>query len=78
MSSDVILYFWDVGICRVVEGFLKRVNKLFGEFRVQNEDMEKDFQQKLVEYKNKFDDVWDLLREVIDKIRDVNRLFVVN
>lgn len=40
--------------------------------------MEKDFREKLVDYKNKVDDVWDFLREVIDKIREVNCLFVVN
>ena len=78
MSSDVILYSWDVGICRAAEGLLKRVNKLFGEPRAQNEDMEKDLQQKLAEYKNKLDDAWDLLRDATDKTRDANRLSAAN
>lgn len=60
------------------EGLLKRVNKLFGEPRAQNEDMEKDLQQKLAEYKNKLDDAWDLLREATDKTRDANRLSAAN
>ncbi|XP_052025259.1 LOW QUALITY PROTEIN: laminin subunit alpha-2 [Apodemus sylvaticus] len=60
------------------EGLLKRVNKMFGEPRAQNEVMEKDLQEKLAGYKNKLDDAWDLLREATEKTRSANRLSAAN
>lgn len=78
MSSEVILYSWAGGICRAAEGLLKRVNKMFGEPRAQNEEMEKDLREKLAEYKNKLDDAWNLLREATEKTQDANRLSAAN
>ncbi|PNJ78487.1 LAMA2 isoform 6 [Pongo abelii] len=60
------------------EALLKKVKKLFGESRGENEEMEKNLWEKLADYKNKVDDAWDLLREATDKIREANRLFAVN
>ncbi|XP_063120707.1 laminin subunit alpha-2 isoform X6 [Rattus norvegicus] len=60
------------------EGLLKRVNKLFGEPRAQNEEMEKDLREKLAEYQNKLDDAWDLLREATKKTKDADRLSAAN
>ncbi|PNI87291.1 LAMA2 isoform 5 [Pan troglodytes] len=60
------------------EALLKKVKKLFGESRGENEEMEKNLREKLADYKNKVDDAWDLLREATDKIREANRLFAVN
>ncbi|XP_028622252.1 laminin subunit alpha-2 [Grammomys surdaster] len=60
------------------EGLLKRVNKLFGEPRAKNEEMEKDLREKLSGYKNKLDDAWDLLREATKKTQDANRLSAAN
>uniref|UniRef100_A0A8D2D8T9 Laminin subunit alpha-2 n=1 Tax=Sciurus vulgaris TaxID=55149 RepID=A0A8D2D8T9_SCIVU len=60
------------------EGLLKKVNKLFAESRGKNEQMEKDLQEKLADYKNKVDDAWDLLREATDKTREANRLSAAN
>ncbi|XP_035296219.1 laminin subunit alpha-2 isoform X4 [Cricetulus griseus] len=60
------------------EGLLKRVNRLFGEPRAQNEEMEKDLREKLSGYKDKLDDAWDLLREATEKTQDANRLSAVN
>ncbi|KAF5920031.1 hypothetical protein HPG69_014397 [Diceros bicornis minor] len=60
------------------EGLLKKVKKLFGESRGKNEEMEKDLQEKLADYKNKVDDARDLLREATDKIREANRLSAAN
>lgn len=60
------------------EGLLKRVNKLFGEPRAKNEEMEKDLQQKLAGYKSKLDDAWDLLREATEKTQDANHLSAAN
>lgn len=64
--------------CRAAEGLLKKVQKLFGEPRGKNEEMEKDLREKLADYKNKVDDAWDLLREATDKIREANRLSAAN
>lgn len=66
------------GACRAAEGLLKRVNRLFGEPRAQNEEMEKDLREKLSGYKDKLDDAWDLLREATEKTQDANRLSAVN
>uniref|UniRef100_A0A8C0ZYF8 Laminin subunit alpha-2 n=1 Tax=Castor canadensis TaxID=51338 RepID=A0A8C0ZYF8_CASCN len=63
---------------RAAESLLKKVNKLFGEPRSKNEEMEKELQDKLADYKNKLDDAWDLLREATDKIREANHLSVLN
>ncbi|XP_076784087.1 laminin subunit alpha-2 isoform X1 [Arvicanthis niloticus] len=60
------------------EGLLKRVNKMFGEPRAQNEEMEKDLREKLAEYKNKLDDAWNLLREATEKTQDANQLSAAN
>ncbi|CAH6778160.1 Lama2 [Phodopus roborovskii] len=60
------------------EGLLKRVNRLFGEPRAQNEEMEKDLREKLAGYKDKLDDAWDLLREATEKTRDANHLSAAN
>uniref|UniRef100_A0A8C0Q579 Laminin subunit alpha-2 n=1 Tax=Canis lupus familiaris TaxID=9615 RepID=A0A8C0Q579_CANLF len=60
------------------EGLLKKVKKLFGESRGKNEEMEKNLQATLADYKDKVDDAWDLLREAMDKIREANRLSAVN
>lgn len=60
------------------EGLLKRVNKLFGEPRAQNEEMEKDLREKLAEYQNKLDDAWDLLREATKKTKDADSLSAAN
>lgn len=64
--------------CRAAEGLLKKVKKLFGESRGKNEEMEKNLQATLADYKDKVDDAWDLLREAMDKIREANRLSAVN
>lgn len=66
------------GVCRAAEGLLKKVQRLFGEPRGKNEDMEKELQEKLTDYKNKLDDAWDLLREATDKIREANHLSAAN
>ncbi|XP_075802968.1 laminin subunit alpha-2 isoform X1 [Microtus pennsylvanicus] len=60
------------------ESLLKRVNRLFGEPRAQNEEREKDLREKLADYKDKLDDAWDLLREATEKTRDANRLSTAN
>lgn len=78
MSNNITLYSWAGGICRAAEGLLKRVNKLFGEPRAQNEEMEKDLREKLAEYQNKLDDAWDLLREATKKTKDADRLSAAN
>nr|XP_048281070.1 laminin subunit alpha-2 isoform X2 [Myodes glareolus] len=60
------------------ESLLKRVNRLFGEPRAQNEEREKDLREKLADYKDRLDDAWDLLREATEKTRDANRLSTAN
>ncbi|XP_029416828.1 laminin subunit alpha-2 isoform X2 [Nannospalax galili] len=60
------------------EALLKRVNKLFGEPRAQNEEREKDLRGKLADYKDRIDDAWDLLREATEKTREANRLSADN
>ncbi|XP_052607209.1 laminin subunit alpha-2 [Peromyscus californicus insignis] len=60
------------------ESLAKRINKLVGEPRAQNEEMEKDLREKLAHYKDKLDDAWDLLREATEKTRDANRLSAAN
>lgn len=60
------------------ESLLKRVNRLFGEPRAQNEEREKDLREKLADYKDKLDDAWDLLREATEKTREANRLSTAN
>ena len=66
------------GACRAAEGLLKKVQRQFGESRGKNEDLEKDLQEKLTDYKSKLDDAWDLLREATDKIREANHLSAAN
>ncbi|XP_036024630.1 LOW QUALITY PROTEIN: laminin subunit alpha-2 [Onychomys torridus] len=60
------------------EGLAKRINRLVGEPRAQNEEMEKDLREKLAHYKDTLDDAWDLLREATEKTRDANRLSAAN
>lgn len=60
------------------EGLLKKVQKVFGEPRGKNEEMEKDLGEKLTDHKNKLDDAWDLLREATDKTKEANRLSAAN
>ncbi|XP_036269558.1 laminin subunit alpha-2 isoform X2 [Pipistrellus kuhlii] len=60
------------------EGLLKKVQKVFGEPRGKNEEMEKDLGAKLKDHKNKLDDAWDLLREATDKTKEANRLSAAN
>nr|XP_042118102.1 laminin subunit alpha-2 isoform X6 [Peromyscus maniculatus bairdii] len=60
------------------ESLAKRINRLVGEPRAKNEEMEKDLREKLARYKDKLDDAWDLLREATEKTRDANRLSAAN
>lgn len=69
---------WAGGVYRAAESLLKRVNRLFGEPRAQNEEREKDLREKLADYKDRLDDAWDLLREATEKTRDANRLSTAN
>lgn len=64
--------------CRAAEGLLKRVQKVFGEPRGKNEELEKNLREKLTDHKNKLDDAWDLLREATNKTREANRLSTAN
>uniref|UniRef100_A0A8C5LFF2 Laminin subunit alpha-2 n=1 Tax=Jaculus jaculus TaxID=51337 RepID=A0A8C5LFF2_JACJA len=60
------------------EGLLKKANKMFGEPRAKNEEMERDLREKLADYKSRQDDAWDLLREATDKIREADHLSAAN
>lgn len=60
------------------ESLAKRINRLVGEPRAKNEEMEKDLREKLARYKDKLDDAWDLLREATEKTREANRLSAAN
>ncbi|NXT77169.1 LAMA2 protein, partial [Zapornia atra] len=60
------------------EDLLDKVKKLFGEPHEKNENLKNEIQDKLASYHTKVDDARDLLREAKSKIREADRLSVVN
>ncbi|XP_077018985.1 laminin subunit alpha-2 isoform X2 [Tamandua tetradactyla] len=60
------------------EALLKKVRRLFGQLREENEKKEAALRERLDDYHDRKNDAWALLREAADKIREVNRLSVAN